>query len=215
MKTALITGGHGDLAQATASALETSGMRALTPGRDELDVSNKESISSYFTSAGEIDLIVCNAGIIHDQMLTRMSEHEWDEVMETNLHGAFRCARAVARGMSKRRQGHIIFIGSFSGIHPPVGQANYAAAKAGLLGMTASMAKELGSRNIRVNTILPGFMETNMTANLPAHATDRLRSAHCLTGFNTPQSAASFITHLHHHLPHTSGQVFNLDSRIA
>lgn len=211
---ALITGGAGDLAKVIQSSLELAGVRVLAPGRDELDVSNSESIKSCIAAAGDVDLLVCGAGLTIDKPLARMTESDWTQVMDVNLKGAFLCAREVSRGMMKRRTGHVVFIASFSAVHPPSGQANYAAAKAALLGMMKSMAQELGPRNIRVNAILPGFLETKMTRDLPDNVKQASLSRHTLGRFNTPDAVARFVSCLHLQLPNTSGQVFNLDSRI-
>ena len=212
---ALITGGAGDLAIAIRASLEEANIHTLAPGKDELNVSTSESVANYITSAGDVDLLICNAGLTLDKPLIKMSEQDWIDVMDVNLNGAFRCAREVSRRMMKRRAGHIIFISSFSALHPPSGQANYAAAKAALLGMMKSMAQELGSRNIRVNAILPGFLETKMTGKLSDKAKEKIRSRHVLGRFNTPDAVADFVSCLHLRMPHTSGQVFNLDSRIG
>ena len=135
-------------------------------------------------------------------------------MLDVNLKGAFLCAREVSRGMAKRRSGHILFISSFSALHPSVGQANYSAAKSALLGMMKSMAQELGRRNVRVNAVIPGFMETKMTASLDDKIKGAIRDRHVLGRYNTPEAVAGFVTYLHQYLPHTSGQVFNLDSRV-
>jgi len=211
---AIITGGAGDLAKAIRASLEKVSIPTLAPGKDELNVSSRESVANYITSAGEVDLLICNAGLTLDKPLIKMSEQDWTDVMEVNLKGAFRCAREVSRGMMKRRAGHIIFISSFSALHPPSGQANYAAAKSALLGMMKSMAQELGPRNIRVNAILPGFLETKMTDRLPDEVKQASLSKHTLGRFNTPAAVGEFVCCLHQKMPHTSGQVFNLDSRI-
>jgi len=120
----------------------------------------------------------------------------------------------VYKRQVKRRLGHIIFISSFSALQPPVGQANYAAAKSALLGMVKSMAVELGGRNVRVNAILPGFLETKMTRGLAPEVQERSRLRHTLGRFNTVEAVSEFIVCLHQKMPHTSGQVFNLDSRV-
>ncbi|BDS08169.1 hypothetical protein NT6N_32090 [Oceaniferula spumae] len=211
---AIITGGAGDLAQALKSSFEMAKIQTLAPARTELDVTNSESVKNYFSTAGAIDLLVCNAGLTVDRPLAKMAETDWNQVLEVNLNGAFRCAREVSRGMIKRRSGHIIFISSFSAMHPPAGQANYAAAKSALLGMMKSMAQELGPRNVRVNAVLPGFLETKMTNALSESVKSAAKEKHTLGRFNTAESVADFITFLQWHMPHTSGQVFNLDSRI-
>jgi len=115
---------------------------------------------------GSVDILVCNAGITRDKLLMRMSEEDWDAVVNTNLKGAFLCAKSVVPGMLKQRSGVIVNIGSVIGKAGGAGQSNYSASKAGLVGLTKSLAKELGSRNIRVNAIAPGFIETEMTGVL-------------------------------------------------
>ena len=211
---AIITGGAGDLGKALRSILETAGIQTQAPGRDALDVSDVGSVKNYIADAGDIDLLVCNAGLTIDKPLARMTEDDWTQVMDVNLKGSFLCAREVSRNMMKRRSGHILFISSFSALHPPAGQANYAAAKAALLGMMKSMAQELGPRNVRVNAILPGFLETRMTCDLSDDIRQQAISRHTLGRFNTPEAVGDFVTFLHQQMPHTSGQVFNLDSRV-
>ena len=195
---ALITGGAGDLAKVIQSSLEMAGVQVHSPGKEELDVSSPDSVKAYLSAAGEIDLLVCNAGLTIDKPLARMTESDWTQVMDVNLKGAFLCTREVSRGMMKRRSGHIVFIASFSAVHPPAGQANYAAAKAALLGL-----------------ILPGFLETKMTEELSKEVKQASLARHTLGRFNTPEMVGNFITFLHQQMAHTSGQVFNLDSRIV
>ena len=211
---ALVTGGQGGLGQALESSLQEAGMDVLALGRDELDVTCPESVKLAFQAAGEIDLLVVNAGLTIDKPLMKMTEPDWAQVLEVNLRGAFLCAREVSRGMMKQRSGHIIFISSFSALQPPAGQVNYAAAKSALLGMMKSMASELGSRNIRVNAIVPGFLETKMTQGLSDQIQSKALGRHVLQRFNTVEAVAGFISFMHQKMPHTSGQVFNLDSRI-
>jgi 3-oxoacyl-[acyl-carrier protein] reductase len=143
-----------------------------------------------------------------------MTEEDFSRSLEINLSGGFYVSRAALKIMSKQRHGHIVMIGSFSALKGPVGQANYAAAKAGLIGLTQSLAQEYGSRNIRVNCVLPGFLETKMTAGLTPNAREKFRQSHALGHFNTTTQVADFISFLDQQLPHTSGQIFNLDSRI-
>ncbi|RPI02161.1 MAG: 3-oxoacyl-[acyl-carrier-protein] reductase, partial [Calditrichaeota bacterium] len=126
----------------------------------------KESIDAF----GKIDVLVNNAGITRDNLLMRMSESEWDAVIRVNLKGTFNCIKAVTRLMMKQRSGKIINISSVVGIMGNAGQANYAASKAGVIGLTKSVAKELGSRNIQVNAVAPGYIETDMTKGLPESA---------------------------------------------
>lgn len=215
--TALITGGKGGLGTALASSLSCAGLQVLNPSRQDLDVSSGESVENYFKeSLGEnsLDLLICNAGVIDDVMLSKMTENSWDHVVDVNLRGAFIVAREAAKLMVKRKVGHIVFISSFAAFHPSFGQANYAAAKAALAGMAKSMAKELGGRNIRVNVVVPGFMVTKMTAQLPEKVIDSVKEKHTLNDFNVPERVGSFIKCLHLEMLSTSGQVFNLDSRI-
>ncbi len=211
---AVITGAEGCLGRALSASLVSAGMEVMAPGRGELDVSDSGKVKAYFSGIGEVDLLVCNAGETADKPLLRMTAEDWDRLMEVNLKGSFRCSREVSRGMVKRRGGHIVLISSFSAIHPPIGQANYAASKAAMLGLMKSMARELGPRNVRVNAILPGFLETRMTEGLSDSVKDAARAGHVLGRFNTPQVVADFVNFLHHQMPNTSGQVFNLDSRI-
>jgi len=211
---AVVTGGQNGLGKCIASSLVDSGMKVLAPGSAELDVVDGSAVKSYFAASGAVDLLVCNAGITEDKPLARMSDGNWDKVMDVNLKGAFMCAREASRGMIKQRCGHIILISSYSAIHPPAGQANYAASKAALIGMMKSMAQELGPRNVRVNVVLPGFLETAMTEVLPESVKEMSLSRHVLGRLNTPSEVGGFIRFLHHQMPHTSGQVFNLDSRV-
>lgn len=210
----MITGGEGGLGQALASAFTAAGHVVSAPGRGELDVSDAAAVKDYFRSR-KTGLLICNAGITRDALLAKVSEADWDEVMAVNLRGAALCAAAASRGMIRARRGHIVFVSSYSAIHPPAGQAAYAAAKAGLIGLGKSLAKELGAANLRVNVVLPGFLETKMTATVSDERKDTVRSEHVLGRFNTPEAVAAFLLTLHLHLPHTSGQVFQLDSRVT
>lgn len=209
---AVITGGSGDLAGAIRVELENSGYEVHCPGRSELDVTRAGTVTSWFRDRGAIDLLINNAGIVRDRPVSRMTVEDWDEVIATNLKGAFLCSQAALKTMSKQRSGHIIQIGSYSGIHPPAGQANYAASKAGLIGLTKSLAKEFGKRNIRVNCVLPGFLETRMTGDLSETAVEAARNRHSLGRFNTTAEAAAFVRFLAG-TEHISGQMFQLDSR--
>ena len=147
--------------------------------------------------------------------MAKMSESDFDQVIDVNLKGAFLVSQAAVKLMAKQRHGHIVNIGSYSALSGPFGQTNYAAAKAGLIGLTQSLAKEYGARNVRVNCVLPGFLETKMTRHLLEDATFRenLISAHALGRLNTPEDAARFIVFLHT-MENVSGQVFQLDSRM-
>lgn len=213
-RSVIITGGRGALASAIAGAFTSEGWDAAAPGRDELDVTDPQSVSGYFR--GRVpDLLICAAGKTRDAPLARMTESSWDEVISVNLDGAARCARAVLPGMIERKSGHIVFVSSFSALHPPAGQTAYAAAKAGLIGLGKSLAREAGPSGVRVNLVLPGFLETPMTAAVPGARRAEVLAAHALGRFNTAEQAARFFVTLETLLPHTSGQVFQLDSRIS
>jgi len=213
-RTALLTGGQGDLAQACAAALKEAGYFVLCPGRAELDVGSLESVKSYFTGLDRIDLLVSSAGNLRDRLLPRMSERDWDEVADIHLKGAFRCAQAVLRLMARQRSGHMLFVGSRSASHGPVGQTAYAAAKAGLIGLSKSLALEYGKRGIRANVILPGFLETGMTRDLLLKQRDAILAEHALGTLSSIEDAARFVVFLDS-LSAVSGQVFQLDSRTG
>lgn len=210
----VITGGKGALAQAIATEFSDAGWSVEVPGRDELDVRSQTSVTDYLSNR-EVDLLVCAAGITRDEPLIGLSELMWDEVVETNLDGPARCAKAVINGMLQRNRGHIVLISSFSAIHPPKGQTAYAASKAGLIGLSKALARELGPIGLRVNAVLPGFMETPMTRKLSTARIEEIRRDHVLGTFNTPDRVARFIRLLEEEMPYTSGQVFQLDSRVA
>jgi 3-oxoacyl-[acyl-carrier protein] reductase len=210
----VITGGHGALARAIAAAMQSPAWNIETPGRRDLDVRNKSAIYQYF-SGRRVDLLVCAAGIIRDAPLLRLTESAWDETWEVNFIGAAWCAAAALPRMLEQGGGHIVLISSFSALHPPPGQAAYAAAKAALLGLAADLATRYGASNIRVNAVLPGFLATRMTEGVTQSRRAQIAAAHALGRFNTCQESANFIRFLHHDLPHTSGQVFQLDSRVS
>ncbi|MCX8497250.1 MAG: SDR family oxidoreductase [Akkermansiaceae bacterium] len=209
----VITGGAGDLAKAITATFHDPHWAIQHPGRHILDVTHKHSVRAYMASR-EIDLLVCSAGMTHDAPIFRMSEDSWDEVLAVNFIGARTCAEAALPNMIARERGHIVFISSYSALHPPIGQAAYATAKSALLGLTKDLARRHGAHGIRVNAILPGFLETNMTATLADKRRDEILTDHVLGKYNTPQAVAEFIRHLHERLPNTSGQHFQLDSRV-
>ena len=210
----VITGGHGGLGKALAEEFDRRGAEVHAPGRDQLDVTSAVSVDVFFSTLGRVDVLVNNAGETLDAPFVRMTETEFSKVLETNLKGTMRCSRAVARMMLKQRSGMMVNIASYSALQPPVGQANYAAAKAGVIGLTKSLAKELGARGVSVNAVLPGFLETKMTAGLGESARERVMDQHVLGRLNTPEEAARFIAELTA-MTAVSGQVFQLDSRVA
>jgi len=162
---------------------------------------------------GTIDVLINNAGLSRDGLVLRMEEQSWDEVLSVNLSGPFYCMRAAAGVMMEQCSGHIISLASISGVHGREGQANYAASKAGLLGLTKAVAKELGRFNIKVNAVLPGFVLTDLGSMVSQQIYDKVISENTLGRPNDAQEVAEFIVHLAA-MRNVSGQVFNLDSRI-
>ncbi|MGL4400504.1 MAG: SDR family NAD(P)-dependent oxidoreductase [Luteolibacter sp.] len=212
MNRLVITGGRGGLGRAIVQAFRLPDWQICAPDRDELDLLDPDSIRSVL-SAISFDLLVCAAGNIRDAPLSRLDESTWDEVFSVNFTAAAACAAAVLPGMIEQGRGHIVFISSYSALHPPVGQAAYATAKAALLGLTESLAREHGRQGVRVNVILPGFLETKMTSTVSTHRKAEILANHALGRFNTPEAVAKFVRFLHEQLPDTSGQIFQLDSR--
>lgn len=212
---AVITGGEGTLARAVAAELKGAGFEVVAPGHEELDVSDAARVHSFFARLGQIELLVNNAGVCRDAPLVKVQAEEFDHVVDVNLKGAFLAAQAAARTMMRQERGHIINVGSYAAFAGTAGQASYAAAKAGVIGLTQSLARELGSRNVRVNCVLPGFLETSMTHHLLANEAwrEQITNAHALGRLNTPPEVARFMRFLHT-MEHVSGQVFQLDSRI-
>jgi 3-oxoacyl-[acyl-carrier protein] reductase len=210
----VITGGCGGLGSALLAAFHSPHWHLAAPGRHQLDVTQPAAVRGYFAGRA-VDLVVCAAGITRDAPLARLDEAGWDEVIAVNFTGAAACAAAVLPGMVARGAGHLVFLSSFSALQPPAGQVAYATAKAALLGLTRRLAHRHGGHGIRVNAILPGFLETALTRQVTAKRRAEILAAHSLGAFNTPAAVAGFIHHLHHCLPHTSGQFFQLDSRLG
>jgi 3-oxoacyl-[acyl-carrier protein] reductase len=156
-------------AEATAQEIAAStGQRAIAVKVDVSDMASaKAMIDRVMDEFGRIDILVNNAGTTRDNLIMRMSEADWDLIININLKGAFNCTKAVIRPMMKQRSGRIINISSVSGLAGQAGQANYSSSKAGLIGLTKAVAKEVGGRNITVNAVAPGFIETELTADLP------------------------------------------------
>jgi 3-oxoacyl-[acyl-carrier protein] reductase len=207
----VITGGAGDLARAMVAAFPAD--TVLAPPRAELDVRDEAQVDAFFAKLPRLDVLIANAGLTRDGALANLTMSDVDEVIATNLRGAFLCARAAVKRMMKQRSGHILLIGSRAAKHGTRGQSAYAAAKAGLVGLGQSIAKEYGARNVRCNVVLPGFLETKFTAQVTEKRLAEIRADHELGRFNTPENAARAIAFLAR-LDHVSGQVFTLDSRM-
>jgi 3-oxoacyl-[acyl-carrier protein] reductase len=181
------------------------------------DVKNKVEVDAMTRAAierwGFVDVLINNAALTKDGMMLRMTEEDWDKVVDTNLSGPFQCIRAAAHHMIKQGSGHIINISSIAGLQGMEGQANYSSAKAGLIGLTKASAKELGPFNIKVNAVLPGYLPTDMSRHISDSAHDRIMKENTLSKLSDFNEVANFIYHLSL-MNNVSGQVFNLDSRI-
>ena len=172
----------------------------------------KEMLDAVVKEHGRLDILVNNAGITRDNLLMKMSEEDFDAVIQTNLKGVFNCTRHIARQMLKQKSGRIINISSVSGVLGNAGQANYCAAKAGVIGLTKSAAKELASRNITVNAVAPGWIETDMTKNLSDAARERMLSAIPLKKPGTAKQVAGVIAFLaSEDADYITGQVLQVD----
>lgn len=206
----LITGGSRGIGLATARRFEELGDTVAvtynsSPPPDDVfgvqcDVSDTESVDAAFSKVedelGPVEILVSNAGITKDVLLLRMSESDFESVIDTNLTGAYRVAKRAAQGMLRARRGRIIFVGSVVGLLGSAGQANYAAAKAGLVGLTRSLARELASRSITVNVVAPGPVDTDMIAALSEDRRAALSAAVPLGRMATPQEIAGSIAFL-------------------
>lgn len=165
---------------------------------------------------GSLDILVNNAGITRDNLLMRMKEDEWDDVLDTNLKGVFLCTKAVTRQMMKQRAGRIINISSIVGVAGNAGQANYVAAKAGVIGLTKTTAKELASRNILVNAIAPGFIETEMTEQLPEDIKQGMLTQIPLAKLGQPEDIAKAVAFLaSDDANYMTGQTLHIDGGMV
>ena len=186
-----------DAAEETRALIEAAGGTARTVAFDVADGNRiQEAFKHIVDEAGRIDILVNNAGITRDGLLARMKESDWDEVHATNLKGAFLCTKAVSKTMMKQRWGRIVNISSVIGFAGNAGQVNYAAAKAGLIGMTKAVARELASRNITVNSVAPGYIQTDMTEALSAEAREQLLREIPLASLGTPEDVAGAVAFL-------------------
>ena len=196
-KVALNFAGNRAAAEEVAALIEAAGGEALLVQADVGDPAAVDTmIKAVVARFGKIDILVNNAGITRDNLIMRMKEEEWDAVIHTNLKGIFNCTKAVTRLMMKQKYGRIVNMTSVVGVMGNAGQSNYAAAKAGVIGFTKSMAKELASRNITVNAVAPGYISTDMTANLPEQAKSELQSQIPLQRLGDPEDVAAAVLFL-------------------
>ena len=212
-KVALVTGGSRGIGKAIALELGRAGANVVLSyrtGRDEAeavageiggkaveaDVSDAASAKALVEEAGELDILVNNAGLTRDGVLARMSDDDWRAVIETNLSSVFYTCRAASRPMMKRRGGAIVNISSIVGLRGNWGQTNYAASKAGIIGFSKSLARELGSRNVRVNVVVPGYVRTRLTEVIPEDATKTMLEATPLGRLGDPEEVAGAVRFL-------------------
>jgi 3-oxoacyl-[acyl-carrier protein] reductase len=212
-KTALVTGASRGIGRAIAAELAAAGASVVIgyrSGQDEAealaselgaravqaDVSSAEEAARLVADAGDLDILVNNAGLTRDGLLARMSDDDWRVVLETNLSSVFYTCRAVCRPMMKKRAGAIVNVSSIVGVHGNWGQTNYAASKAGIIGFTKSLARELGSRNVRANVVAPGYVKTQLTGVLPEEATAAMLQNTPLGRLGEPEDVAGAVRFL-------------------
>lgn len=209
--------GNEDAALEVVDTLTKDGYTAMAYGCDVADfLSVKTMMEEVVSQYGSIDVLVNNAGITRDNLLLKMSEEEFDSVINVNLKGAFNTAKHASRYMLKQRSGRIINISSVSGIMGNAGQTNYAAAKAGLIGMTKTLARELAARNITVNAVAPGFISTDMTEKLPEAVVEQVKNQIPLKRFGNVKDIADMVAFLAtNEGNYITGQVFQVDGGLA
>jgi 3-oxoacyl-[acyl-carrier protein] reductase len=201
-------------ARKVGDAISSRGGTAIALRADVRDPSAVSSMVADVLDRWEtIDVLVNNAGITRDGLMLRMQEQDWDDVLATDLKGPFLCIREAAQVMSHRRSGHIINIASITGVQGREGQSNYSAAKAGLVGLTKTAARELGPFDIKVNAVLPGFLDTSLGRTVSTAIKERILREHVLGRTTDAEEAAEFIYQLSL-MRNVSGQVFNLDNRV-
>ena len=209
--------GNAKAAEEVKSIIEAAGGKAMLV---QADVSSAESVEAMIKEVveafGGIDILVNNAGITRDGLLMRMKEEDWDAVINTNLKGVFYCTKAVSKLMMKKRAGRIVNMASVVGLTGNAGQANYAAAKAGVIGFSKTMAKELASRGITVNMVAPGYIDTDMTAVLSESVRETMVSGIPLGRAGTPEDVANAVLFLvSDDASYITGQVINVDGGMV
>ena len=230
-RTVLVTGGNRGIGLAIARAFAAQGDAVVVTHRSgeppegllavQCEVTDSESVNAAVARAEElagapVEVLVANAGITKDTLLMRMSDEEFDAVIDTNLVGAFRCARAVSKSMIRQRRGRMIFISSVVGLYGSPGQANYASSKAGLVGLARSITRELGGRGITANVVAPGFIDTDMTAELPEDRKAAYLASIPAGRFATPEEVAAAVTFLASpHAAYISGAVVPVDGGLG
>jgi 3-oxoacyl-[acyl-carrier protein] reductase len=237
-RVALVTGSTRGIGRAIAGTLAACGAKVAVVGRDQsradavaaelgesskgfaCDVSDIAQVNALIENVektmGSLDILVNNAGLTRDNILLRLKDDDWDAVIDANLRGAFATIRAATRGMMKRRWGRIINISSIVGLIGNKGQANYAASKAGLIGLTKSVAKEFGSRNILANVIAPGYIETDMTSAMTPEAQAAMKGMIPLDRLGTAQDVANAVAFLaSEHSAYITGQVLVIDGGLV
>jgi len=241
-KTAIITGSYGDIGHAIAKQFVANGINIALIGRDikklkhqkdkllkinnsdieilEVDITNSDnlidSIQSIIKLWGRLDVLINNAGVTKDNIILRMTNQDWDDVINTNLKAAFVASKTVSKQMIRQKAGCIINISSVVGQIGNKGQSNYVASKAGMDGLTKTLSKELGARGINVNSIAPGYIETNMTKNLNENIKNELLNKIPLNRFGKPDEVASLINFLiSDEASYITGQIINLDGGMV
>jgi 3-oxoacyl-[acyl-carrier protein] reductase len=212
-RTALVTGGSRGIGRAIAAELANAGAQVVVGYRSgaeeaegvaseiggkaiQADVSDPDEAKRLVDDAGEVDVLVNNAGVTRDGLLVRMPDEDWRNVLDANLGGTFNTCRAASRGMMKRRSGAIVNISSVVGVHGNPGQTNYAASKAGIIGFTKALARELGSRGVRANVVAPGYISTRLTNELPEELRQTMLANTPLGRFGEPQDVAGAVRFL-------------------
>lgn len=207
-RSVLVTGGNRGIGKAIATAFAEAGDKVAITYRSgeppegflavKCDVTDAADVDAAFAEIedkhGPVEVLVANAGITRDTLVLRMSDDDWSSVIDTNLTGSFRVAKRAAKGMLRLRRGRIVFISSVVGLLGSAGQVNYAASKAGLVGMARSLARELGSRSITANVVAPGFVETDMTASLPEETQVAYKAQIPLARYASVDEVASVVT---------------------